>query len=158
MTTYDLDEVDQGILHLLQQNARDATIETMGEKVGVSASTVRNRINEMEAAGIIDGYVPTVNYANAGFDLHTLYICKAPVEKRERIVSEALEISGTVGVHELLDSDQNVVIEAVARDADHLAETHDSLVELGLSIRNTLHIRNTHVQPFDHFGTNVAEE
>jgi len=40
--------------HLLQQDARDATIETMGELVGVSASTVRNRIEAMDSAGVIE--------------------------------------------------------------------------------------------------------
>jgi hypothetical protein len=43
-----------GSLHLLQQDARDATIETMGELVGVSASTVRNRTETMDSAGVIE--------------------------------------------------------------------------------------------------------
>lgn len=158
MSSQNLDDVDRGILHMLQENARSATIETMGEHVDVSASTVRNRLNDMEEAGVIEGYYPQINYGYAGFDLHTLYICKAPTADRERIARDVLEVSGVVEVHELLDSRQNLVIEAVARDADHLAETHDALVDLGLTIHNTLHIRTNHVQPFDHFGASVPEE
>lgn len=153
-----MDDVDRGILHMLQENARSATIETMGERVGVSASTVRNRINDMEDTGVIEGYHPQINYANAGFDLHSLYICYVPTDEREQTARDVLEVSGVVEVHELLDSQQNVVVEAVARDADHLAETHDALVDLGMTIKNTLHIRNNYVQPFDHFGASIPEE
>lgn len=158
VSSKELDDIDRGILHQLQENARDATIETMGERIGVSASTVRNRINEMEAAGIIEGYHPQINYAKAGFDLHSLYICKGPTEERARLAREILDISGVVEVHELLDSQQNLVIEAVARDADHLAATHDALVARGLTVRETLHVRNNYVQPFDHFGTAVPDD
>lgn len=157
MPEFELDDIDRGILGMLQGNARDATIEAMGERVGVSASTVRNRINDMEDAGVIEGYHPQVNYAKGGFDLHVLYLCHAPTTDRSRITRDILDVDGTLEVFELLDSSRNVVVEAAAQDADHLAETHDSIVELGVTIRDTLHVRTAYTQPFDHFGT-VAEE
>lgn len=155
---HELDEVDRGILHLLQEDARDATIETMGERVGVSASTVRNRIEAMESAGVIEGYHPQIDYAAAGFDLHVLYLAHAPPEEREALVEAVLDVSGVVEVHELLDSQTNIVVRAVARDPDHLAATHDALVELGFTIDDTLHVRRDVVQPFDHFGESAADE
>ena len=118
MNAYELDDIDRGILHALQENARDITIETMGERVGVSASTVRNRINDMEDAGVIEGYHPKINYQKAGYDLHLQYLCCAPTAERGELAREVLEISGVVEVNEVLDSDQNVFVEAVARDPD----------------------------------------
>lgn len=37
-----VDNVDMGILHLLQQDARSNTTSMIGEEVGVSSSTVGN--------------------------------------------------------------------------------------------------------------------
>lgn len=158
VTAYELDDVDRGILHALQQNARDATIETMGERVGVSASTVRNRINDMEEAGVIEGYHPKINYEKAGYDLHLQYMCRAPTEKREALATRALEIGGTIEVNEVLDSDRNVFVEAVASDPDQMARTHDSLIEMGLDVKAVEHVRHSNVQPFDRFGADVDEE
>lgn len=155
---YELDDVDRGILHALQRDARDATIEEMGEAVGVSASTVRNRIDEMEAAGIIEGYSPHVDYARAGFDLHVLYLCKTDVDERPDVAETVLEVDGVVSVHELLDSRQNVVVEAVATDPEHLTEIHDTVIATGLQIRETEFVRNAYAQPFDHFGTAAATD
>ena len=158
VTAYELDDIDRGILHALQTNARDATIETMGERVGVSASTVRNRINDMEEAGIIEGYYPQINYEKADYDLHLLYLCRAPTENRGQLAIEVLEISGVVEVHEVLDSNQNVFVEAIATDPDQMATTHDSLIQMGLDVQSVEYVRNSYIQPFDHFGADVVEE
>ena len=155
---YELDDVDRGILHALQEDARDATIEEMGEAVGVSASTVRNRINDMEAAGVIAGYSPHVNYAQAGYDLHVLYLCQAGVDDRERLSKAVLEFDGVVNVHELLDSRQNVIIEAVAKDTEHMTDIHDSVIRAGLEIRETEYVRNNYAQPWNHFGAEVVDD
>ena len=158
MKSYELDDIDRGILHALQENARDVTIETMGERVGVSASTVRNRINDMEEAGIIEGYYPQINYEKADYDLHLLYLCRAPTKKRGQLARDVLDIDGVVGVDEVLDSEQNVFVEAVATNPDLMATTHDSLIEMGLDVRSVEYVRHTYLQPFDHFGADVTDE
>ncbi|WP_435177009.1 AsnC family protein [Halorussus sp. AFM4] len=40
MGSYELDDVDRRILHLLQQDSRGTSTETIGDQVGVAASTV----------------------------------------------------------------------------------------------------------------------
>lgn len=50
---YELDEVDRGILYLLQKDARHNTNKEIGDAVGVSPGTVRNRIENLEEAGVI---------------------------------------------------------------------------------------------------------
>ena len=155
---YELDDVDRGILHALQENARDATIEEMGEAVGVSASTVRNRIADLEAAGVIRGSSPHVDYAKAGYDLHVLYLCRSDVDERERLAEAVLDVDGVIHVHELLDSPLNVVVEAVAADPEHLTDIHDSIVAAGLEIRESEYVRNARGQPWDHFGAEVVDD
>lgn len=51
----DLDDVDRSILYMLQQDARNSTAQDIADRAGVSASTVRNRIDQLEADGIIEG-------------------------------------------------------------------------------------------------------
>jgi predicted ArsR family transcriptional regulator len=62
----DLDDADRGILHALQENAREATAVEMAEAVDVSASTVRNRIDRLESTGVVRGYTPTSTTSGRG--------------------------------------------------------------------------------------------
>lgn len=154
---FDLDDVDRGILYLLQQNARSVTIETMAEEVGVAESTVRYRIKQMEEAGVIRGYHPEIDYAQAGYELHVRWICSAPTDEREAIAGDALGVEGVVATSELLDGPQNVHVEAVATGPDHMAEMHDELEALGLKIQESLLFRRKHIQPFDQFGQETVD-
>jgi len=81
-----------------------------------------------------------------------------PTGEREELAEGILDVTGTVQVHELLDSEQNITVEAVARDSEHLATIHDSLIDVGVSIHSTEHVRTAYVQPFNHFGTSLDGE
>lgn len=153
MGQYSLDDVDRGIIHALQADARHATIESMGERVGVSASTVRNRINDMESAGVISGYHPEIDYARAGFDLHALFRGRLDPSDSEGVPDEVLDIDGVVGTHHLLGCERNAVVEVVGLDPDHLESIHDSLLDAGLRGLKTEYVREAETQPFDHFGS-----
>ncbi|WP_312908269.1 Lrp/AsnC family transcriptional regulator [Natronosalvus caseinilyticus] len=53
LASEELDSVDKGILYLLQEDARNNTTNAIGEQVGVSSSTVANRITKLEENGEI---------------------------------------------------------------------------------------------------------
>jgi len=57
-----LDEIDRRILSLLQEDARNNTNAAISEAVGVSPSTVGNRIARLEAQDIVQGYHPNIDY------------------------------------------------------------------------------------------------
>jgi Lrp/AsnC family leucine-responsive transcriptional regulator len=61
-----LDETDWQLLHELQLNARQSFSE-LGQRVGLSAPAVAERIRKMEDAGVIKGYHAEVNIAKLGF-------------------------------------------------------------------------------------------
>ncbi|WP_415383465.1 Lrp/AsnC family transcriptional regulator [Halosimplex sp. TS25] len=153
----DLDEVDKGILYLLQRDAREITTQEMAEQVGVSASTVRNRIEQMEADDIIRGYYPDIDYDKAGLQLYVEIICSAPNPRRELLADEARDIDGIISIREVLNGEDNVQIDAVGTDSDDVARITDELSELGLRVVNTKIIKNTVIQPFNHFGEHVVE-
>ncbi|WP_225334282.1 Lrp/AsnC family transcriptional regulator [Halomicrobium urmianum] len=148
----ELDEVDYGILHLLQSNARDQTPVDMAESLPVSAQTVRNRIEKLEERGVIEGYVPVIDYEEAGFPMRVKFACTAPVGRRTELAREALEISNVVRVEEMLSARRNLHPLAVARNADEITAVTQALDDLGLRIESERLLRTHHHRPFNHFG------
>ncbi|MFP8954893.1 Lrp/AsnC family transcriptional regulator [Natrialbaceae archaeon A-arb3/5] len=131
MTGIELDEVDRSILHELQEDARTTTAEEMGEKAGVSASTIRNRIERLENAGVIEGYHPHIDYEAANYQLHIFVICRVSPDRRAEIAEKTLEIVGTITVREMLTGANNLHIEAIAEDFDAVDTITGKLTDLG---------------------------
>ncbi len=153
-----LDDVDRGILHLLQANAREATAAEMGEMVDVSPSTIRNRIEILEENGVIRGYHPEIDYEQAGFDLHLFVVGRTSTANRAKVATEALEVPGVINVREMVTGEHNLHFEAVAVDSDAADETLSGIEKLDIEIVSTQIVKNLHVQPFNHFGTDILDE
>ncbi|MDF9748265.1 Lrp/AsnC family transcriptional regulator [Natrinema salsiterrestre] len=152
MVGIDLDEVDRTILHELQEEARRTTAEEMSEAAGVSASTVRNRIERLEEEGVIEGYYPHIDYEQGGYQLHLFIICRAPPAERAELAEQALGIVGTVTVREMLSGANNLHIEAIAENSDAVDTVTGQIDDLGLEIVSTEIVKEEHIQPFNHFG------
>ena len=153
----DLDETNKAVLYLLQRDARRLTTKEMAEQIGVSPSTIRNRIEQLEEEGVIRGYHPIVDYDKAGLQLHVLFICTAPNPKREQLATEARNVSGVVTIQEVLNGKENIQIEAVGTETDDIARVSDELCDLGLDIVNSKILKSFHKQPFDHFGQHIVD-
>ena len=154
----DLDETNKAVIYLLQRDARRLTTQEMAERIGVSASTVRNRIEQLEERGIIRGYHPIVDYDKAGLQLHVVFICSATNLDRERLARAARDVSGVVTIQEVLNGTDNIQVEAVGTDTDDIARVSDELSELGLEVVNSKILKSFHKQPFDHFGKHLVDE
>ena len=61
----DMDSIDLEILGLLEENAR-RTLGDVAERVALSTSAVKRRIDRMEQAGVITGYTVVVDHAKIG--------------------------------------------------------------------------------------------
>jgi len=151
MGTVSLDDVDRGILFVLQRDARNTTIDEIATEVDVSASTVRNRIDQMETEGVIEGYYPKIDYERANFPLHVLFVCSAPAERREELAAEALQSQGVVDVRELLTGMENIHIEAVATDTRDLTDISNDLSKVGFEVVSSEIITNHSVRPWSEF-------
>src|SRR2546423_9736201 len=63
-----IDPIDHDILELLQQNCR-VSLAFIGEKVGLSAPSVLDRIKKLESAGFIVGYEALLDARKLGLDI-----------------------------------------------------------------------------------------
>ncbi len=63
-----LDETDRRILSLLEQDARMAYAD-IGERVGLAASSVHQRVRKLEQAGVIRRYRAEVDLERAGIEI-----------------------------------------------------------------------------------------
>ena len=147
-----LDDLDRHIVYKLQVDARHTSSNDIAEEVGVSASTVRNRIARLEEEEIIRGYHADVDYGKVGFQLYTLIVCTAPIPEREELARAALEVSGVVDVQEVMTGEENVLVTAVGEDGDDLSRIGQELAATGLHVADEDIIRNHYVHPYHRFG------
>ena len=158
MNEVTLDDVDRGILFLLQEDARNITIAEIAEQVNVAASTVRNRIENMEETGVIEGYYPKINYERANYPLHVLFVCSAPADEREQLAASILDQQGVVDVREMLTSKRNIYVEVVATDTRNLTEITNELASTGFSVESSEIITNHYTRPWAKFEFEDDEE
>jgi len=145
-----LDDVDRSILHQLQLNARQTDTE-IAEKVDVTSTTVRNRLDKLEDGGVIRGYHPEINYEQAGYPLHVMFICTVNPNELDSLAEQILDVRGVVTTRDLLGGERNVHIEVVAGSVREIEDIRNELSGLGMTINSSEIISETQVQSWDHF-------
>lgn len=148
----ELDEIDFAILQMLQGEARSRSPADMAEQLSVTDQTIRNRISNMEDLGVIEGFVPVINYQKAEFPIRLQFTCTAPVDQRTELAEEVLDLSHIVRVDEMLSANENLQIMAVATDSTEINLIAGKLDDLGLTIESERLVRYQYVRPFNHFG------
>lgn len=146
-----LDELDRHILYALQQDARHTSSGDIAEKRGVSASTVRKRIQRLEEEGIISDYHVEIDYEAAGFPLHAKLTCTAPISQRGKLAKQALDVHGVEAVREIMNGNDNIYINIIGVDHDDLSRIGQELYDLGLEIEDEQLIRSEYVCPYRGF-------
>ena len=63
-----MDELDLQIIYLMNENAR-MSYRQIAKKLGVSMSTISNRVKSLEDQGIIIGYAPILDSQKLGYDI-----------------------------------------------------------------------------------------
>jgi DNA-binding Lrp family transcriptional regulator len=151
MKNGELDTVDRHILYYLQQDARGTSSSEIAEKLDLSSSTVRTRLNKLEDSGIIRGYHLDIDYDLAGYPLYTKIICTAPISDRDELAEQAREIHGVTAVREIMTGERNIYVNAIGTDHDDLNRISEELDSLGLDIVDEQLIRDEYVCPYHGF-------
>ncbi|WP_331232517.1 Lrp/AsnC family transcriptional regulator [Natronorarus salvus] len=147
----DLDGVDRSILYLLQKDARNTTAQEIADQVGVSPSTVRNRIDSLEADGVIRGYHPEIDYEAANLPLQVSFVVTVPPTKLTDYSEQIRGIQGVIDVQEMLTGRRNIHVDVVGTNTGDITRVTDSIHEMGAEIESSEVMRRRHVQPFNHF-------
>jgi len=151
-----VDEIDKRILYYLAGDARNTPASAIAEEMEVTAATVRNRIRELEAQGIIRGYLADVDYMTIEGHVTYQFDCTASIPDRDRLAQSALEVSGVVTVRELMTGSANLAVTVVGSDTTDISRIAGELSDLGLQIEDESVVENEHHQAYDPFGPEDA--
>jgi Lrp/AsnC family leucine-responsive transcriptional regulator len=133
-----VDLKDRAILEALQEDAR-ATYASIGDRVGLSASSVHDRVRKLERGGVIRGYRAHIDPGAVGMDV-TALVSVMPLDPSEpddlpdRVegfpeVQDCLSVAG----------DENYVLKVRTRTTEDLEDLLRRLREkAGVQTRTTV--------------------
>jgi len=146
-----IDEVDEAILHALQEDARNISSGDIAERTGTSGSTVRKRIQRLESDEVVKGYSAEIDYQKAGYPLRMLLFCTAPIPERGEQIPAILDTDGVVSVQELVTGEQNLLVTAVGETDSDITPVAQELLDMGLTVVDEVLIRSHETTPFGEF-------
>lgn len=153
---YRVDEIDKRILYHLARDARNTTAADVADEMEVTPATIRNRIHQLEAEGILRGYLADVNYKSIEGHVTYQFSCTAPIPERGRLAQSALDISGVVSVRELMTGKTNLAVTAVGSDTNDISRIASELSDVGVDIEDESVIEAEYHQPYNPFGPDDA--
>ncbi len=112
-----LDDLDQAILRVLSGDAR-ATYSEISKAVGVSISTVRNRVTAMRDSGSLHLRV-WLDPRRAGIGLAATFLLRVQPGKLAQVTEELVAL-GATGYIATLAGDHDLMVDAFCRDVSHL--------------------------------------
>lgn len=148
-----LDEINRDLLDLLQVHGRMSYRE-LGERIGLTAPAVAERIRKLEEAGVIAGYRAVIDYEALGFPIHCIVRLNASgapgeVDAKIRAIPQVLEANRVTG-------SESHVIRARVRSTHHLELLLHELWEDGDSITNIVTSSPVPRRPMNLKATNAG--
>jgi Lrp/AsnC family leucine-responsive transcriptional regulator len=103
-----IDEIDQQILHILQEKARIPNVE-VARQVGMAPSAVLERIRKLEERGIIEGYEVRLNPAPFAQGLAAFMFIEADPLANGTLAKRLAALAGVQEVHQVAGPDGYLV-------------------------------------------------
>ncbi|ATW89232.1 DNA-binding Lrp family transcriptional regulator [Halohasta litchfieldiae] len=153
-----LDAIDRRVVYELMADARNTSAPEIATAVDVSPATIRNRISQLEEAGVITGYHAQVDFEAADGRLTNLYFCNAPVAERESFASKVRAIPGVINVRELMTGRRNLHVLAVGEAIDDLRRIARAISSLGIEIEDEDLVQTDSVHPYSPYGPEPDEQ
>ncbi len=140
-----IDEIDQGIISVLEQDGR-ASLAEIGKVVGLSGPAVGERLRRLQSDGVIDGFTVRVDTKALGYTLEAIVRIK-PRSKQLHNVEQMIRDEPRFTSCDRVTGDDcfiaRLALVSVAELDDILlplherAETHTSIVKSSL-LRNRM--------------------
>lgn len=126
-----VDSMNRRILNILQKNGRATTAE-IARQLRRSESTVRERIQRMEAKGIIRGYYACVDKRALGYNSEAFVFCNVDPKDRVRVTDELLRLKNVTGIFQV-SGERRLLIKVAAEDNEKVRSfVHGKLIPLGI--------------------------
>ncbi|PZQ84187.1 MAG: AsnC family transcriptional regulator [Ancylobacter novellus] len=117
MAEVKLDAIDRKILVALQENAH-ATMEEISAMVGLSPSPCARRVRQLEAAGVIRGYVAVVDQQKVGLPISVFASIRLERQREDELDRFARAISHWPEIVEcyLMTGQRDYLLRIVVKD------------------------------------------
>lgn len=128
-----LDDINRELLDILQIDGR-ISYKELGQRIGLTAPAVAERVRKLEEAGVITGYRAVVDYEAVGFPILSIIRLKAPM-RTEGIDPKIAAIPNVIEASRVTGSDSHVIRARLRRTRDLEELLHD-VWEQGDTITN----------------------
>jgi DNA-binding Lrp family transcriptional regulator len=139
------ENLDRKLVNALLDDGR-ASLRSLGEELDVSVTTVSNHISDLEEAGIIQGYVPALDYGELGFDVTAIIQLKVEGSALPEITDRLGEHTYMTSVYEIT-GDHDIIAIGKFTDTDHMNDQiKELLTDPDIKESNTSVVLNTVVE------------
>ena len=142
----DLDDIDRGILALLQDNCR-TSLARIGEQVGLSAPSVVERVKKLEDSGVIQGYHADLDAKRLGIDI-TAFIGVTVDHPRLLITfeNEIRDVAGVLECHHVTGA-YSLMLKVKTENTSSLERLISRLRSIeGVDRTETMVVLSTHIE------------
>lgn len=150
-----MDKVDQKILSLLQKNDK-ISYTKLAKYLNLAASTVHNRVKNMEKKGIIKQYSAIINPDKVGYNARALLGITVNPEKMKDI-AQKLATYEEVQLVAVSTGDHDIVVQIIAENEKTLWRFINTKIKSIDGIKSRMDVssfidvyKNTHIVGFDH--------
>ena len=132
-----MDYIDYKILKELKANAREKA-SVISEKIGLSVSTVIDRIRKMEDSGIISGYTVKIDQKKTGNDMTALMEVSLEHPKYYDEFTEMIRNNPNIVDCYYLTGEFDFILKVITDSSDSLEMIHRNIKSMdGVSATNT---------------------
>ncbi len=106
---YIIDDLDKRIIRELEKDAR-RSFRKLSRKLGVSITTLSNRVSRLEKSGVVKGYSVLLDPESIGFDLTAIIEIVVSKGKLMEVEREIAKMGNVFAVYDITGSTDSIVI------------------------------------------------
>lgn len=127
-----IDDISLKILGLLQENARMSYTE-IGQKIGMASTSVKERVQKLEDAGIIKKYTVQLDDEKLGYPINAIITlsCSGAYTPKEQVIVDMLMQYHQVSEVLRISGKNDFLIKVSVQSMEEYKEINDKLGKFG---------------------------